>query len=89
MTVGESILKFNPDIDAADLDDLEKGVGTCAAPGYRGQASYGLGKVQIDIFDETVEHRLQDPTFITAAYPPRSRLARCNDEDPSLPTASN
>jgi len=39
--------------------------------------TYGLGKVQIEIFEKTVESRLKDPTFITA-YPTevsRSRAA--------------
>ena len=44
--------------------------------------SYGLGKVQIEIFEKTVEHRLKDPTFITAYPTEVSPLARRNDDDP-------
>ncbi|MCP5430622.1 MAG: lysine--tRNA ligase [Chromatiaceae bacterium] len=82
MTVKESILKFNPDIAAADLDDLGTASAHARRLGIEVKPSYGLGKVQIDIFDETVEHRLQDPTFITAYPTEVSPLARCNDEDP-------
>ncbi|MCB1799769.1 MAG: lysine--tRNA ligase, partial [Gammaproteobacteria bacterium] len=82
MTVKESILKFNPDIDAGDLDDLGRASEHARRLGIEVKPSYGLGKVQIDIFDETVEHRLQDPTFITAYPTEVSPLARCNDEDP-------
>jgi lysyl-tRNA synthetase class 2 len=43
---------------------------------------YGLGKVQIEIFEKTVEHRLMEPTFITAYPTEVSPLARRNDNDP-------
>ena len=44
--------------------------------------SYGLGKIQVEIFEKTVEHRLNDPTFITAYPTEVSPLARRNDEKP-------
>jgi lysyl-tRNA synthetase class 2 len=44
--------------------------------------SDGLGKLQIEIFDQTVEHQLQDPTFITEYPTEVSPLARRNDDNP-------
>ena len=44
--------------------------------------SWGLGKVQIEIFEKTVEHLLDQPTFITAYPTEVSPLARRNDDDP-------
>ena len=44
--------------------------------------SWGLGKVQIEIFEKTVEHRLEQPTFITMYPAEVSPLARRNDNDP-------
>ena len=44
--------------------------------------SYGLGKIQLEIFEKTVEHRLLDPTFIIAYPAEVSPLARRNDSDP-------
>ncbi|MFN2308820.1 MAG: lysine--tRNA ligase [Gammaproteobacteria bacterium] len=82
MTVRESILHFNPAITAADIDDLAsarrlaEGMGIALKPGY------GLGKVQIEIFEKSVEHRLKQPTFITAYPTEVSPLARANDHDP-------
>ena len=46
--------------------------------------SYGPGKLQIEIFEKTVEHRLKDPTFITAYPTEVSPLARRNDHDASV-----
>jgi len=82
MTVKESILRFNPDIPAADLDDREKAVAHAECLGVQVKPGYGLGKVQVEIFDKTVEHNLKDPTFITAYPTEVSPLARRNDDDP-------
>ena len=82
MTVKQSILHFNPDVSAEDLDDLDKARAIATRLEIPLKDSYGLGKVQIEIFEKTVEHRLMDPTFITAYPTEVSPLARRNDEDP-------
>ena len=82
MTVKESILHFNQDVTAADLDDLDKARAVAERLAIPLKDSYGLGKVQIEIFEKTVEHRLKDPTFITAYPTEVSPLARRNDDDP-------
>ncbi|MGV6816223.1 MAG: lysine--tRNA ligase [Thiotrichales bacterium] len=82
MTVKEAILHFNPEIDAAALDNLESARAIASGLGIPLKESYGLGKVQIEIFEKTAEHRLMNPTFITAYPAEVSPLARRNDEDP-------
>ena len=82
MTVKESILHFNPDVTEAELDDLDKARAIAERLEIPLKDSYGLGKVQIEIFEKTVEHRLMDPTFITAYPTEVSPLARRNDDDP-------
>lgn len=82
MTVKESILHFNDDITEAELDDSEKARALAEHLGIPLKDSYGLGKVQIEIFEKTVEHRLMDPTFITAYPTEVSPLARRSDDDP-------
>ena len=82
MTVKESILHFNPDINAADLESLESASAIAEKLGIHLEESYGLGKVQIEIFEKTVESRLMVPTFITAYPTEVSPLARMNDDDP-------
>ncbi len=82
MTVKESILHFNDDISEAELDDSEKARAIAERLGIPLKDSYGLGKVQIEIFEKTVEHRLMDPTFITAYPTEVSPLARRSDDDP-------
>jgi lysyl-tRNA synthetase class 2 len=82
MTVKESILHFNPDITATELEALDKARAIAARLDIPLKDSYGLGKVLIEIFEKTVEHRLKDPTFITAYPTEVSPLARRNDVDP-------
>jgi lysyl-tRNA synthetase class 2 len=82
MTVKEAILHFNPDVTASELDDLDKARAIAERLEIPLKDSYGLGKVQIEIFEKTVEHRLKDPTFITAYPTEVSPLARRNDVDP-------
>jgi len=82
MTVKESILHFNPDITEAQIDDLEAARKIAQGLEIPLKDGWGLGKVQIEIFEKTVEHRLKNPTFITAYPTEVSPLARRNDEDP-------
>lgn len=82
MSVKESILHFNPDLKPEQLDTIEAARQVAEALEIPLKDSYGLGKVQIEIFEKTVEHRLMDPTFITAYPTEVSPLARRSDNDP-------
>ncbi len=84
MTVAGSILQFNPDIDAAHLHDKAVLARLARARGIVVKDAWGVGKLQIELFESTVEDRLLDPTFITAYPTEVSPLARCNDEDPAI-----
>src|SRR5690554_516424 len=68
MSVFESILKFNPDISEADLKDIDKCREIAKKAGADVKGFEGLGKLQTMIFEELVEHKLEQPTFITR-YP--------------------
>jgi len=81
MTVKESILHFNPEVKPEELDDIEKASAIAERLQIPLKKTYGLGKIQIEIFEKTVEHRLMDPTFITAYPTEVSPLARRNDND--------
>src|SRR5690606_23675740 len=68
MSVFDSILHFNPDIAAAALADEAAARQVAEHLDIPLKDSWGLGKVQIEIFEKTVEYRLEQPTFITE-YP--------------------
>ena len=82
MTVAESILKYNPDLDGDRLGDEDYCREAARRLGIEPEDSWGAGKLQIEIFEKTVEDRLQQPTFITAYPTEISPLSRCNDDDP-------
>ncbi len=82
MTLFDSILQFNPDITAEQLSDAATARQLAAGLGIELKESWGLGKVQLEIFEKTVEHLLDQPTFITAYPTEVSPLSRCNDQDP-------
>ena len=81
MTVVDSILHFNPTLTAERIATLDEATLVAKGLGISLKDSYGLGKVQIEIFEKTVEHRLMQPTFITAYPTEVSPLARRNDND--------
>jgi len=84
MTVLESILHFNPGLSIGELSDRDAAAQVAARMGIPIRDSYGLGKIQIEIFEKTVEPNLLDPTFITAYPVEVSPLARRSDHDPHV-----
>ena len=82
MSVFDSILHFNPDIDATQLADEQGARNIAESLDIPLKAGYGLGKMQIEIFEKTVEHRLDQPTFITEYPTEVSPLARRSDDNP-------
>jgi len=82
LTVFDSVLHYNPDITAEALADIDSARKIAENLGVKLKDSYGLGKIQIEIFEKTVEHRLMDPTFITEYPTEVSPLARRNDNNP-------
>ena len=82
LSVFDSILAYNPEIKAEDLSDEKSARKIAVDLGIPLKDLWGLGKVQIEIFEKTVEHRLEQPTFITRYPTEVSPLARRNDQDP-------
>jgi len=82
ITVFDSILRYNVDITAQQLADEVAARELAKKLGITLKDSWGLGKVQIEIFEKTVEHLLDQPTFITAYPTEVSPLARRSDDDP-------
>ncbi len=80
----DAVLEHNPEIRREDLRDIEKMRAHCARLKLPVKASYGWGKLLLEIFEKTVEHTLIQPTFITDHPVEVSPLARANDHDPQL-----
>ncbi|TNH42271.1 lysine--tRNA ligase [Photorhabdus luminescens] len=84
MTMKEAICKYRPETNIADLDDMDKAVAIAESLGIEVEKGWGLGRVQCEIFEETAESHLIQPTFITEYPAEVSPLARRNDENPFI-----
>lgn len=84
LTLLESILKYNPELSETQLHDLAQATLVAESLGIQVKPIWGLGKVQTEIFEKTVEQRLVDPTFITQYPKEVSPLARVNDHNPHV-----
>lgn len=80
MTMVESILHYNPDIEVEQLNDLTMIKAVAKKLGIEIKPGSGVGKLQMMIFEKTVEDKLHDPTFITDYPVEVSPLSRRNDE---------
>ena len=81
LSLFDSILKYNPKLKASDLfvKNAEK---TAKKLGVNLKDGWGLGRIQVEIFEATVEEKLIQPTFITQYPTEVSPLSRRNDNDP-------
>lgn len=84
MTILEAIAHYNPSVEVDDLYDMETTRRLAESLNIAYTPNDSLSKIHVNIFEETVEHQLKDPTFITAYPTEISPLARKNDEDPSI-----
>ncbi|WP_145553079.1 lysine--tRNA ligase [Yersinia canariae] len=84
LTMKEAICKYRPETNVADLDDMDKAVAIAESLGIKIEKSWGLGRIQCEIFEETAESHLIQPTFITEYPAEVSPLARRNDDNPFI-----
>ncbi len=81
ITIEDSILSVNPELDRALMRDVAYLRAQLTARSINFDQADGAGKLQIAFFDATVEHTLQQPTFVYAYPTEVSPLSRCNDHD--------
>src|SRR5690554_3060388 len=84
VSVFDAILQHNPEITREELSDLESARRLCERLNIEIKDSYGLGKLQLEIFEKTTEHKLREPTFVIDYPVEVSPLARPKDDDPFL-----
>jgi lysyl-tRNA synthetase, class II len=84
VTVEQAIVERNPDLDPTQLRDLAALRRACDRLAIPFSDRDGPGKLQIEIFEKTVEQNLMDPTFVYAYPVEVSPLSRSNDQDPFI-----
>ena len=84
LSVTEAILAHNPDLERSDLATRESSAAVLKSFGIAVKEGWGLGRIHMEIFEETAEHKLTQPTFITEYPTEVSPLARRNDDNPEI-----
>lgn len=82
MSLVDSITHVNPEYTQAKLNDLTQATAIAKSLHIDLKPTYGLGKIQTEIFEKIVEDKLMQPTFITEYPAEVSPLARRNDMNP-------
>jgi lysyl-tRNA synthetase class 2 len=83
LTVREAILEYG-DIDAQQLDDRDLALSFASSIGLQLPEGISYGKLLMEIFEEVAEHKLIQPTFITAYPTEVSPLSRKSDHNPEI-----
>ncbi len=81
LTMKEAIVQYNEGVALEQLDSLDGAKSVAQLLNVHFDEGYGLGKIWTEIFEETVEEKLMDPTFITEYPAEVSPLARRNDQN--------
>ena len=82
--VVDAILQHNPRITPREINDPLSARAIAEGLGVVIKDNFGLGRVQMEIFEKTVEHKLNNPTFITEFPTEVSPLSRRNDQRPDI-----
>ncbi|MDY0385335.1 lysine--tRNA ligase [Trichlorobacter sp.] len=83
LTVKEAILEYG-DIEQKQLEDRDLALAYARSIGLDLPDEIGYGKLIMEIFEEVAEHKLIQPTFVTAYPTEVSPLSRKNDHDPYI-----
>ena len=83
LTVKEAILEYG-DIELKQLEDRDLALAYARSIGLDLPEEIGYGKLMMEIFEEVAEHKLLQPTFVTAYPTEVSPLSRKNDQDPYI-----
>jgi len=84
MSVVDAIVNNVEGVSTNDLADIKSLRNLADKIGIAVKESWGVGKLQMEIFEEKVEHLLLQPTFITEYPTEVSPLSRRNDENSEI-----
>ncbi|CUX96018.1 Lysine--tRNA ligase [Candidatus Mikella endobia] len=82
ITMKEAICNYCPEIIPTMIENMISATQIAESIGIKVNKSWGLGKLQTEIFEEKIKNHLIQPTFITDYPAEVSPLARRNDENP-------
>ena len=84
LTITAAIRKYAPDISDEVLNDKARITAMLKSMGVETRVTDGLGALQLALFENTVETKLHDPTFLVDYPAEVSPLARRSDKNPEI-----
>ena len=81
-TLSELVMEHNKDLSRNDLNNKKKLEEFLKNKKIKIEKSWGIGRMILEVFEETVEDKLIDPTFVTEYPVEVSPLSRRNTENP-------
>ena len=82
--LSDLVLSYNKDLSKKDLNDRSALEKYFKGLGKKTDKTWGTGKLLLEIFEETVEERLINPTFVTEYPVEVSPLSRRNPDNPDF-----
>ena len=83
-TLSDLVTKHNKDLTSTDLTDQKKLEEFLNNRKIKIEKSWGIGRMLLEIFEETVESNLIDPTFVTEYPVEVSPLSRRSEDNPEF-----
>ena len=83
-TLSDLVLGANKELKSDDLKDKKNLETYLKSLGVKTEKSWGVGRMLLEIFEETVEEDLINPTFVTEYPVEVSPLSRRNTENPDF-----
>ena len=83
-TLSDLVLGANKELKSDDLKDKKNLETHLKSFGVKTEKSWGVGRMLLEIFEETVEEDLINPTFVTEYPVEVSPLSRRNSENPDF-----
>lgn len=80
----DAIVQYGDGITKAQCQDLSSIKKLATQHNIDVPENWGVGKIQMELFEAVAERQLQQPTFITQFPAEVSPLARLNDDDPFI-----
>ena len=84
MSLLDAILEHTEGLTKDQLTDFDSVKDIANGMGIKIKENWGIGKIQLEVFEAKVEESLQQPTFITEYPTEVSPLARRNDDNPEI-----
>ena len=83
-TLSELVVEYNPELKVKDLSDKKVLEQYLKNISIKTEKAWGTGRLLLEIFEETVESKLIDPTFVTEYPVEVSPLSRRSEDKPDF-----